>query len=228
MKKITFLLLALCTAKGVAQETTPAPVTSKSTEFEWYFGFGAAFHPDYNINSNLASAGVKELPGVTPATVFGWNATSENNLSLTFEIGTNFTFNNRKKDGSQLLQVPLKLRLQYILAENNKVQFAAGGDVSFVMSNLSIFSDDTEIDMEDLDPETNTGFMPLRNNSWFVGPSASLAFKGKNNRRSFILNAGYDVCFTNSKWKSDFANIVNPVRENGSRFFVNFTIPFLD
>ncbi|KOS07638.1 hypothetical protein AM493_17505 [Flavobacterium akiainvivens] len=224
MKKITLLLLALFAGKAFAQETETTTTRTK-TEIEWYFGFGAAFHPDYNINSNLAAGGVKELPGVTPASVIGWNATFENNLSLTFEFGTTYTFNNRKKDGSQLLQVPVKLRLQYILAENNKLQFAAGGDVTFIASNLSVFSDATEIDMDDLNPETNTGFIPLRNQSWFVGPSASLAFKDKNNRRSFVLNAGYDFCFTNSKWKSDFANIVNPVRENGGRFYVNLFIP---
>lgn len=225
MKKVTLLLLLMLTAKGLAQETETTQ--NKEPKFEWYFGAGAIIHPDYNINHNLKEAGVKGLPDVTPAAVVGWNVSFKNRLSFSMEFGSSSLFNNRKKDGSQLIQIPASARLHYIIADGNRLQFSAGANVSFVASSLSVFSDDTVIDMDNLDPTTNTGYLLFRNSSWFAGPSASLKLVDKG--KTFLtVTAGYDFCFTNSKWKSDYAKITNPVRESGNRIYLNLNIPFVN
>lgn len=223
MKKVSLLLLLLLfAATGFAQQTTSESNTD--TEFEIYFGAGVIFQPDYNINSNLVQAGVKKLPDATPAAVIGWKAMFENGVALSFEFGSASLFNNRKKDGSQLVQVPINLRLQYTLAEGNRLRFSAGADVSYVYSSLSVFSDNTVVDMDNLDPEANTGYLLFRNSSWFAGPSASLDLTDEG--KTFItFTAGYGFCFTDSKWKSDYAKITNPVTENGNRIYLNLTIP---
>jgi len=224
MKKITFLLL-LITSISFAQQT--AEDTNEKREVNFYFGLGAILHPDYNINSNLVDGGVKSISDVTPAAVVGWTTTFKNNLSLSMEFGSTTMWRNRKKDGSQLIQIPASIRLHYLFAKTSKLQFSAGANVSLVASSLSVFSDDTVIDMNNLNPDTNTGYMLFRNSSWFAGPSASLNFLDSAGKTSFTLTAGYDFCFTNSKWKSDYARISNPVKENGGRAFITFGIPFL-
>jgi hypothetical protein len=229
MKKITLLFL-LATTFAFAQETTTTEIFTETQpeepKFEWYFGFGAILQPDYNINSNLLDAGVKSLPDVTPAFVVGWDVTFTNRLAFSMEFGSSSLFNNRKKDGSQLIQVPISARLQYIIANGGKLKFSAGANISYVTSSLSVFSDDTEIDMDDINPNTNTGYLLFRNNSLFAGPTASLKFVN-NGKTYFTLTAGYDFSITNSKWKSDYARITNPVKENGGRAFLYMTIPFL-
>jgi hypothetical protein len=81
--------------------------------------------------------------------------------------------------------------------------------------------------MNDIDPDTNTGYLLFRNNSWFAGPSATLKLVDEG-KTFMAITAGYDFCFTNSKWKSDYAKIINPVKENGNRIFINIAIPFAD
>ncbi len=142
------------------------------------------------------------------------------------ELNTVYSFHNKKKDGSQFTQVPANLRLHYIFAENNRLEFLAGADVCAATSNLAVYSDATVIDMNNLNPQTNTGYILFRNTSWFAGPSAALRFKDEKGKSSFVLSTGYDFCFTNSKWKSDYARITNPVRENGNRFYINILLPF--
>ncbi len=213
----------LCTAMGFAQETEHQDTNAA---FDWYAGIGMVFNPDYNINSNLKSAGVKELPGIMPSFTVGWNVIFKNNLSLGMELGSAYSFHNRKKDGSQLVQVPASLKVHYVLAQNSRLAFSAGADVSVVASSVSVFSDDTEIDMGNLNPETNTGYLLFRNTSWFAGPSAALRFLDANGHTSSVLSIGYGLCFTNSKWKSDYAKITNPVRESGNRFYISLYLPF--
>jgi hypothetical protein len=220
MKKIFLPLLFLLATKSFAQE----PETKDNNTFELYFGAGVAFFPDFNINSNLAEAGVKQLPDAAPAAVIGWKAAFENKLSLSMEFGSASLFNNRKKDGSQLVQVPISMRMHYTIVNGNRLRFSAGADVSYVYSSLSVFSDNTVIDMDNLDPETNTGYLLFRNSSWFTGPSASLDLVDEG-KTFMTFTAGYGFCFTNSKWKSDYAKITNPVHENGNRIYLNVTIP---
>jgi len=218
MKKFIYLFLFF-TAFTNAQTTD-----TTSVKMEWYFGGGAIINPDYNINSNLRDAGVKRIADVSPAFLIGWNATFSNRFSLEMELGFS-GLQNKKKDGSQFLQVPASARFQYALIKSDRVTLSAGANFSVVASDLSIFDSNTVIDMNDLRPANNTGYVRLTNTSYFLGPVAQLKLTDAG--KTFLtFTAGYDFGISNSKWKSDYVKIANPVRENGNRIFINLSIPF--
>jgi hypothetical protein len=219
MKKITFLLLFM---SYFAFAQTAKDSTDFS--FDWYFGGGVIVNPDYNINANLKEAGVKQINDVSPTFIVGWNATF-NRISLSMEFGA-AGFQNKKKDGSQFMQVPAALRVHYVAIKKDRFSISAGVNFAYVTSSLSVYNPDTTIDMGDLTPSNNTGLLQLKNSSYFLGPSASLKLTD-NNRTFATLTAGYDFAVSNTRWKSDYANIANPVREKSDRIFVHLTIPFL-
>ncbi|MGF1554970.1 hypothetical protein [Paucihalobacter sp.] len=85
---------------------------------------------------------------------------------------------------------------------------------------MNLFSRNNEIDLSDLNPETQSNHISLRNHMFFAGPSVGIQFK--SNEKVFVrLNVAYEFALTNGKWKSDFATVRNTIKEQGvNRFMV--------
>jgi hypothetical protein len=224
MRKITLLLSALFfTVAANAQTQETETTTKKDAVFNWYVGFGAVVNPDYAINDNLREAGIHRIADVMPSLTLGWTATTDK-LDVDMEFGAAGIIKDKKGNGYQMAQVPILLRIQYAAIKKEKLALMGGLSCSYVMSNLSIFSNDTNVDMNDLNPMNNSGYIMLRNNSMFLGPSVSLKLFDES-KLAMKVNMGYDFAVSNTRWKSDYANIQNPVRENGNRFYVNLVLP---
>lgn len=225
MKKITLLLLFISTITFAQEAPKQEDTAGDDVKLEVYIGGGAIFNPDYNINSYLTAAGVKRISDVSPAFNFGWKTSFKNGFS--FDIGAAaLSSKNKRKDGSQLVQATATFKMQYDLIKRQEYAFSAGINFSYVGSDLSVYDAGTIIDAHDITPSHNSGYLRLRNSSYFLGPV--VAFRLKDGVKTFLtLTAGYDFAVSNTRWKSDYASVANPVRENGNRFFVNLTLPFL-
>lgn len=229
MKKM-FLLLALAAGMHTfAQEnsvTDTVAVKSNNYKLRWYVGFGAVFNPDYNINENLKQAGVHRIADVMPGFVLGWDALINEKVLIDTEFNFAGMYNDFKDDGYRLIQGSIAIRGQYAIVNASRTSLMAGLGLSYTGNNLSVFDTNTTIDVNNLTPSQNTGYVSLYNQSFYIGPVVSLRLLKKQGYNSLTLKAGYDINLSNSRWKSEFANVTNTVRENGNRFYVNLTIPF--
>lgn len=222
MKTKLLSIFILIAATAFAQEE---PSGRKGFITQWYYGFGITGNSGYNISANLREAGVKRIPDVMPAVFVGWTAAFTDKLALDVEFGAAGLFRNKKSAGSQLIQVPARLRLQYVAVNKEMFSISAGANFSVVGNDLSVWSEDTDIEMDNLDPEANTGYIRLRNTSYFVGPSATVKLIDEG-EPFLTLTMGYDFGISNAKWKSDYARLSNVVKEQNNQFFVNLALPF--
>ncbi|WP_294819808.1 hypothetical protein [uncultured Flavobacterium sp.] len=221
MKTKLLSIIILLTATAFGQEE---PSSGKFSDY-WYYGFGITGNTGYNISDNLRDAGVKRIPDVLPALFVGWTAAFTERLSLDMEFGVAGIIRNKKNAGSQLLQAPIRARFQYTAVKKEMFSLAAGVNFSIVGNDLTLWSGDTGIDMNDLDPEVNTGYIRLRNTQYFAGPSATVKLLDKG-EAFLLLTLGYDFSLANAKWKSDYARLSNVVKEKNNQFFVGLAMPF--
>lgn len=220
MKKTFFALIALfAISLSNAQDDQDV--------IRWHYSLGAIVNPDFNVNDNLIASGVHRIADVSPLVSFGWSVVTKNKFALDVDFGLATTLYGRKNEGYNLLQVPINLTAHYIFLDKEKVALSAGitGSYTFYDLNLYTEQDDTDIDMNDLNPAANTGYIRMNNQSVYVGPSLALTFL-KHKKNPLKLALGYDFAVTNSKWKSDYATLSNPVKENGGRAYIQLKIPF--
>lgn len=192
----------------------------------WHYSLGAIVNPDFNINKNLLASGVHRIADVSPLVSFGWSVVT-NNIGIDVDFGVATTLYGKKNEGYNLVQVPINLTAHYIFLDKEKVALSAGLTGSYTFYDLNLYTepDGTNIDMNDLNPAGNTGYIRMNNQSVYVGPSLAFTFL-KHKRNPLKLVAGYDLAVTNSKWKSDYATLANPVKENGGRAYLQLKIPF--
>lgn len=237
MKKT--ILLALCcyfaAQASYAQEnetetetnvTVAEEKTCKSKyPFDFYVGFGATFLGDYNLEDKLAITNMPKIGGAAPEFTFGFTSVSPNEkLYMDFE-GT--AAHMDKKDDVNRLKTTVgavKLRIHYKLAGNDKWYFSGGGDASYNFTQVNLYSRSNVIDLNNLNPATYGGHISMYNQQVMLGPSVSLGFC-RNMLFPLRLNLGYDIAITNGKWRSEFADVHNNIKENGfSRFYAKLII----
>lgn len=232
MKKLLILCISFFAMQSVtAQQDSvyvgtnnrpPAGLDNNDT-FQWFIGVGAVLNPDFAINDKMRQAGVHRIADVSPAVNFGWTATA-GRIWVTADFAVAGQYSDFKGDGYQLLQAPISLRVQYLAIDKQNTALGLGVNLSYVFYDLSIFTTDTQVDLNNLNPATNTGYLRIRNNSFYAGPAVSLElFRQK--RYPLKITAGYDFAVTNSKWKSDYGSVTNTVKENGNRGYLQLSIP---
>ena len=117
-----------------------------------------------------------------------------------------------------------RLRFHYNIVNKEKFAFTGGLNLAYGGNQVTFNSKNRTIDLNDLQPNNNSGEYTLRNNMLFAGPSVAFYYNiGKKMR--LRLNVGYEFALTNGRWKSDYANIANTVNENGNnRFLFNLSL----
>src|SRR5690606_33600854 len=118
-----------------------------------------------------------------------------------------------------------KVRPQYKFINNGNWFFSAGGDISYTFTYADLISRNNVIDLDNLNPSMHTGHISMYSDQLTIGPSVALGFN--NEVFPVRFNFGYDFGITNGKWRSEFADVNNTVKENGSgRFYAKVNIGF--
>ena len=216
MKKSILFLALLVTSFGYSQENDDS--TSKKTIADLYIGIGAQVHDDYNLNNKLRMSNVAELKTVSPEFTVGLNVFGEK-YSGDVEFGFLYSKNSEGNTKNQVMGFSTRLRVHYNLVNQDKFAFTSGLNISSTSSEIDIYSRNNVIDFNDLNPANNGGHINLRNQTFYTGPSIAFYFF-KDKKTKLRINAGYELAFTNGKWKSDFASTENRVKENGNNRFV--------
>ena len=236
MKK-TLLWAVLCLigvqSSSIAQETetevkeiTVTETVKKESIYDFYVGFGLSVLSDYNLNEKLAQSDMLQIGSVVPEFTFGFNMSEANeNFYMDIEGSAGYMDEKNSTDRIRTVVSSAKLRPQYKLINNDKWFFSAGGDISYTFTYVDLFSRSNTIDLNTLDPSMHTGHISMYSDQLTIGPSVALGFNNKVFPVRF--NFGYDFGVTNGKWKSEFADVSNTVKENGSgRFYAKVNIGF--
>lgn len=218
MKKSFLLLIAFFAISFANAQDGKETIT-------WHYSVGAIINPDFNINQNLKATGVHRIADAMPFVNFGWSAEVNDKINLDVDFGVATSLYGKKNEGHNFVQVPVSVKVLYAFIEKEKFEVSAGINGSYVFNDLSIYANNTVIDVNNLNPSENTGYIRLNNQSIFVGPSMAFTFL-KDKKHPLKLVMGYDFAVTNNRWKSDYATLANSVKENGGRGYIQLNIPF--
>lgn len=189
----------------------------------YYISLGAGFSGDYNINDRLKAAGMPEIGSAYPEFGIGFN-TIRKNLLLDMEISAGYTDKKNAENRAKNATLGIALRIHYVPLQTESYFLSGGLDISYRANAFNLYRRDNVIDLNDLNPVTSTGHINLNNEQLYIGPSIAFGFL-QNREIPLRLNLGYEIAVTNGKWKSEYADVVNTVKENGhGRFYVKASI----
>ncbi|WP_333694214.1 hypothetical protein [Flavobacterium sp.] len=219
MKKIVLALVVLSFIKVSAQEETQPKdtVCSSKVVVNMRLGFSVLANNSFNLNQKLKSQNLTELNETLPAFMLGFEFFGEK-MSGDLEFG--FIYANPDKNSVEVLQrgFDTRARVHYNVVNQEKFAFTTGLSLAFTGNDIDIYSKSNTIDLNNLNPETNSGHISIRNQMFYAGPSVSVYLF----RKSFPirLNAGYEFALTRGRYKSDFGSVINNINENGNNRLV--------
>lgn len=218
MKKVLFAAICLIGFQSVsfAQEmaiTSSPEETKNEPKVKMFAAFGAGFLGDYEINNKLGSQGLPQMADVLPEFSVGFNLAAQ---KLSFDLEFIAAYGDEKTSTTRIktTNAGIKARGHYVPVKTNSFFISGGLDLSYIGTQADLYRRDNVIDLNDLDPATQTGHISLRNELLYAGPSVAVGlFQDKG--FPIRLNFGYDWAVTNGKWKSDFGDVTNTVKESG-------------
>ena len=223
MKKIALLLLFSISLASFGQMKEKMSKFSKdSTYFKdvkvnTTIGIGAQVM-DYRINDVLESQGLASLKTTLPELTIGINYFGKK-VSVDTELGISYARPERNGNESQYVSYVARGRVHYNVVNKTKFAFTAGLNLAFTGSRLDVYSQNNVIDLNDLNPNTNSGHVSLKNKMFYAGPSIATYFF-KSSKHQVRLNAGYEFGLSRGRWGTDYGTVVNSVNERGNDRFV--------
>jgi hypothetical protein len=219
MKKTLLSILMMSSVIGLAQEPKVDSVkTSKSYKLDAYIGFTGNVNDDLNLNTKLKNANLPELDAFIPEAHFGFNLFMEKysgDLEFGFALAKPSEGNNEMKYRG----FNTKIRVHYNVVNQENFAFTAGLGLAYIGNQYDVYSKDNTIDLNDLEPNNNSGHVGVTNQMLYFGPSASV-YLFKKSTLHLRLNVGYELALTRGRYRSEFGSVLNNVNESGNNRFV--------
>ena len=216
MKKIFFIAVVLLAQFTFAQEQETISTDEKKCvlpKMDLYIGLGGVFYNDFSLNQKIRASGMPEIREAMPELTIGINSLWEK-YSFDMDLSSSYSTKKNNTTENKLASGTLRLRGHYNFVNKSRILLSGGLNVAYTHNDLNLYSRDNDINLNDLNPENNSGHVSLKNDIFYAGPSVAFNLKRKE-KLSIRLNVGYEFAFTNGKWKSDYANVSNTVKENG-------------
>lgn len=214
MKRILLLVALSSVFYTYSQEEVKKEEEKFKVIADVYFAFGLQFHDDFNLNQKLVASNVVPLNTTRPEFQVGMNIFGKKySGDMEFAFSQNDEENETTKNKD--MGFTGRFRFHYNLINKEKIAFTTGLSLAGTSTEVDLYSRNNTIDLNDLNPTNTVGLISIRNQQFYVGPSASL-YLFRNKSYKLRLNVGYEFSFTNGKWKSDYASINNTVKESGN------------
>jgi len=168
MKKIILPLVLFVTSLTLAQET---PSEIKTDKVKAFFTYGLNFqvHDEYAINTKLKQAG---LPELKPQHLnFFRNDIFRKKYSGDLDFGFLNSKNESGTNENKYIGFTTRLRVHYNVVNKEKIAFTTGLNISNTTGELNVYSKNNSIDFNNLNPDSNSGHVSVRNNLYYAGPS---------------------------------------------------------
>jgi len=215
MKKLFLFSLLAISAASLAQETSNK---NQDPDMSFYYGIGINVNGNYKIDDKLAASNFPQTVKTTPEFIIGMNY-----LGKDFSVDTELATDAFKKSNTTITttatSMAFRIRGHYNFVNSRRFIFSGGLNLAYTTNDFSMNYLTNQVDLNNL-AMSNSNYIRLRNGMFYAGPSISFNLK-KNDRVSMRLNLGYELALASGKWKSDYADVINSINENGhNRFMV--------
>jgi hypothetical protein len=222
MKKVCLFVVMMLTVVTYSQEKVIDTIKKKEKKISIYYGGSVSFNDDFNLNKKLRNSNLPELKTSIPDFVFGLNYFWKK-YSGDAEFG--FLYSKSDKGVNEIKQMGFnsRIRVHYNLVDREKFAFTTGLSVAYTGNEYDIFSKNNTIDLNNLEPNNNSGHVNFTNAMLYFGPSTSFYFFRKSDW-NVRLNIGYEFALTRGRYDSEFGSVINNIGESGNnRFVFGFT-----
>jgi hypothetical protein len=208
----------MLTVVSYSQEKVIDSIKKKEKKVSIYYGGFVSFNDDFNLNKKLRNSNLPELKTSIPDFVFGLNYFGKK-YSGDAEFG--FLYSKSDKGANQTKQMGFnsRIRVHYNLVDREKFAFTTGLSVAYTGNEYDIFNKNNTIDLNDLEPNNNSGHVNFTNAMLYFGPSTSFYFFRKSDW-NVRLNIGYEFALTRGRYDSEFGSVINNIGESGNNRFV--------
>lgn len=215
MKKLLLFSLLAISSTSFAQETSNK---NQDPDISFYYGIGINVNGSYKIDDKLAASNFPQTVKTAPEFIIGMNYLGKD-FSIDTEIATDAFKKSNTTSTTSAISTAFRLRGHYNFVNKNKFLFSGGLNLTYSTNDFSMNYISNQVDLNNL-ATSNSSYIRLRNGMFYAGPSVSFNLK-KKDRVSMRLNLGYEFALASGKWKSDYADVINSINENGhNRFMV--------
>ena len=224
MKNILYSLVLLFAVCGFSQEKQTDSVKIKKLKVDAYIGFNGYINDKINLNKKLSNANLPELDSFIPELTFGFNLFGKQ-YSGDIEFGFLFAKPEQNNNEMKYRGFNTRLRVHYNIINKEKFALTSGLSAAYLGNEYDIYSKDNSIDLNDLEPNNNSGHVNITNQMLYFGPSVSM-YLFKKAMFPVKINAGYEFALTRGRYDSEFGSVINNIGESGNNRFV-FGITFM-
>ena len=222
MKNVYLFVVMMLTAVTYSQEKVIDTIKKKEKKFSMYYGGSVSFNDDFNLNKKLRNSNLPELKTSIPEFVFGLNYYWKK-YSGDAEFGFLYSKSDKGANETKQMGFNSRIRVHYNLVDREKFAFTTGLSVAYTGNEYDIFNKNNTIDLNDLEPNNNSGHVNFTNGMLYFGPSTSFYFFRKSDW-NVRLNIGYEFALTRGRYDSEFGSVINNIGESGNnRFVFGFT-----
>jgi hypothetical protein len=224
MKRVLYSLALLFAVCGFSQEKQIDTTKTKKLKVEAYIGVNANINDKINLNKKLSNANLPVLDSFIPELTFGLNLFAQK-YSGDMEFGFLFAKPEQNNNEMKYRGFNTRVRFHYNVVNQEKFAFTTGLSIAYIGNQFDIYSKNNTIDLNDLEPNNNSGHVNFTNQMLYLGPSVSM-YLFKKAMFPVKVNAGYEFALTRGRYDSEFGSVLNNVGESGNNRFV-FGITFL-
>ncbi|MFY8065799.1 MAG: hypothetical protein ACOVNM_04825 [Flavobacterium sp.] len=222
MKNVYLFVVVMLTVVTYSQEKLIDSIQKKEKKFSMYYGGNVSFNDDFNLNKKLRNSNLPELKTSIPEFVFGLNYYWKK-YSGDAEFGFLYSKSDKGANETKQMGFNSRIRVHYNLVDREKFAFTTGLSVAYTGNEYDIFNKNNTIDLNNLEPNNNSGHVNFTNAMLYFGPSTSFYFFRKSDW-NVRLNIGYEFALTRGRYDSEFGSVINNIGESGNnRFVFGFT-----
>ena len=218
MKKVLLSLVLLSSFVGFSQEQSSDSTKTKKVKVDGYFGFNGNINDNLNLNKKLRNANLPELDSFVPELTFGLNVFDQK-YSGDIEFGILFAKPEEGNNEMKYQGFNTRMRVHYNVVNQENFAFTTGLSLAYMGSQYDIYSKNNTIDLNDLEPNNNSGHVSFTNQMLYLGPSVSM-YLFKKSSFQVKVNAGYEFAITRGRYDSEFGSVLNNIGESGNNRFV--------
>jgi hypothetical protein len=224
MKNVLYSLVLLFAVCGFSQEKQTDSIKTKKLKVDAYIGLNGYINDKINLNKKLSNADLPELDSFIPELIFGFNLFGKK-YSGDIEFGFLFAKPEQNNNEMKYRGFNTRLRMHYNLINKENFALTSGLSVAYLGNQYDIYSNNNSIDLNDLEPNNNSGHVNITNQMLYFGPSVSM-YLFKKSMFPVKVNAGYEFALTRGRYDSEFGSVINNIGESGNNRFV-FGITFM-
>ena len=218
MKNVYLFVIMMLSLVTYSQEKVIDSIKKKEKKISIYYGGNISFNDNLNLNKKLRNKNLPEFNTTIPDFLFGLNYFGKD-YSGDLEFGFMYSKSDKGNYESKLSGYNWRLRVHYNLVNREKFAITSGLSLAYVGTEYDIFTKNNTIDLDNLEPNNNSGHVNFTNGMLYFGPSTSFYFL-RTSDWNVRLNLGYEFALTRGRYNSEFGAILNNIEESGNNRFV--------